>query len=88
MVQACACFSWVTESRDAEISLMVGRILKMYLPQIPHPIELVKMMTYHSCHYVHYDAYHHVHNYDYDTMIMLCYTAKLTLRMRHSNLWI
>lgn len=77
-----------TESRDAEISLTGGRILKMYLPQIPHPIEFVKMMTYRSCHYVHYDAYHHVSNYDYDTMIMLYYMAELTLSVGHSNLWI
>lgn len=46
------------------------------------------MMTYRSCHYVHYDAYHHVSNYDYDTMIMLCYIAELTLSVGHSNLWI
>lgn len=39
--------------------------------------------------YVHYYAYHYMHNYDYDRMILpCCYIAELTLRVGHSNLWI
>lgn len=45
--------------------------------------------TNHSWGHVHYYAYHYMHNYDYDRIILpCCYIAELTLGVGHSNVWI